>query len=184
MYPEPAKEVFEFSGLDKVMEGQFRPGHFNGVAVVVKRLFDIIQPDKAYFGMKDYQQLIIIKKVVEDARLPVQIIPVQTMRENDGLAMSSRNQLLDAKARMQAPMIYEALQKVKIMAGTSTIQGIKEYVEQLFQKNKDAKLEYFEIVDMFTLKPLKTWTGSKNVIACIAAYFGNIRLIDNMILFS
>jgi pantoate--beta-alanine ligase len=184
MYPNPVTEVFDFGDLDKVMEGKYRPGHFNGVAVVVKKLFEIIKPDRAYFGQKDYQQLAIIQKVVRDEKLPVEIIPCLTIREKDGLAMSSRNQLLDKAAREKAPMIYEALKEVKNKAGHNTVNEVKEYIRQLFRKTQIAELEYFEIVDMYTLKPLKTWEESRNIIACIAVYFGKIRLIDNMILFS
>jgi len=184
MYPEPVNEVFDFGNLDKVMEGMFRPGHFNGVAVVVKKLFEILKPDRAYFGLKDYQQLVIIHKVVNDFKLPVEIVPCSTVREEDGLAMSSRNQLLSKNDRLQAAMIYEALKMVKIQSGYSTINEIKKFIEQLFRKTKNTKLEYFEIVDMYTLKPLTTWAQSSNVIACIAVYVGNVRLIDNIILFS
>jgi pantoate--beta-alanine ligase len=184
MYPEPVNEVFNFEGLDNVMEGKFRPGHFNGVAIVVKKLFEIIKPDRAYFGLKDYQQLVIINKIVKDFKLPIEIVPCSTMREEDGLAMSSRNQLLSKADRKQAPMVYEALKMVKVQSGYSTISEIKIYIENLFRKMKNTKLEYFEIVDMYSLKPLKTWSQSKNVIACIAVYFGNVRLIDNIILFS
>jgi pantoate--beta-alanine ligase len=184
MYPEPVNVVFDFGNLDKVMEGMFRPGHFNGVAVVVKKLFEILKPDRAYFGLKDYQQLVIIHKVVNDFKLPVEIVPCSTVREEDGLAMSSRNQLLSKTDRLQAAMIYEALKMVKIQSGYSTINEIKYFIEQLFRKTKNTKLEYFEIVDMFTLKPLTTWAQSSNVIACIAVYVGNVRLIDNIILFS
>lgn len=184
MYPEPVNEVFDFGNLDKVMEGLFRPGHFNGVAVVVKKLFEILKPDRAYFGLKDYQQLVIIHKVVSDFKLSVEIVPCSTVREEDGLAMSSRNQLLSKTERMQAAMIYEALKMVKIQSGYLTINEIKRFIENLFLKTKTTKLEYFEIVDMYTLKPLTTWAQSSNVIACIAVYVGNVRLIDNIILFS
>ena len=184
MYPEPVNVVFDFGNLDKVMEGMFRPGHFNGVAVVVKKLFEILKPDRAYFGLKDYQQLVIIHKVVNDFKLPIEIVPCSTVREEDGLAMSSRNQLLSKTDRLQAAMIYEALKMVKIQSGYSTINEIKRFIEQLFRKTKNTKLEYFDIVDMYTLKPLTTWSQSSNVIACIAVYVGNVRLIDNIILFS
>jgi len=184
MYPEPVNEVFDFGNLDNVMEGLFRPGHFNGVAVVVKKLFEILKPDRAYFGLKDYQQLVIIHKVVSDFKLSVEIVPCSTVREEDGLAMSSRNQLLSKTERMQATMIYEALKMVKIQSGYLTINEIKRLIENLFLKTKTTKLEYFEIVDMYTLKPLTTWAQSSNVIACIAVYVGNVRLIDNIILFS
>ncbi len=184
MYPVPSTETFDFGGLDKVMEGKFRPGHFNGVATVVKKLFEIIGPYYAYFGLKDYQQIVIINKMVNDFHLPVEIIPCSTVREKDGLAMSSRNQLLDKSMRRKAPMIYEALKIVKIQSGYSTVNELKDYIDHRFNKIRNVRLEYFEIVDMKTLQPLKAWVESRNIIACIAVYFGNIRLIDNMILFS
>jgi len=184
IYPQPATELFNFNGLDDVLEGKFRPGHFNGVAIVVKRLFEIIKPDKAYFGLKDYQQLLIIHKITKDHNLPVDIIPCPTQREEDGLAMSSRNQRLSKQERKQATLLYEVLKMVKIQSGFSTISEIKEHVERIFNKTKEVRLEYFEIVDMYSLEPIKAWAQSKNVIACIAAWVGNVRLIDNIILFS
>lgn len=184
VFPDPVKETFDFGNLDKVMEGKFRPGHFNGVAVVVKRLFEIIKPTKAYFGLKDYQQLVIIHRMTKDFKLPVEIVPCPTLREENGLAMSSRNERLSHSERKQASIIYETLKMVKIRSGFSTIRETHSYVEQQFKKNKNIRLEYFEIVDMYTLKPLQTWTGSNTSIACIAVWLGQVRLIDNMILFS
>ncbi|OQX73080.1 MAG: pantoate--beta-alanine ligase [Bacteroidetes bacterium 4484_249] len=183
MYPEPATEVFDFGGLDKVMEGEFRPGHFNGVATVVKRLFEIVEPERAYFGLKDYQQLVIIHKITKDYNLPVEIVPCSTVREDDGLAMSSRNRLLSVPERHQAADIYETLKMVKVQSGYTPISELKEHVEKFFRKNKFFKFEYFEIVDMYSLKPLRNWAESKNAVACIAVYIGNVRLIDNIILF-
>jgi pantoate--beta-alanine ligase len=182
--PKSKAETFDFGGLDKVLEGKFRPGHFNGVATIVKLLFEIIEPQRAYFGMKDYQQVLIIHKMTKDLGLPVEIIPCPTVREEDGLAMSSRNQLLSKSERKQAATIFKVLKMIKIHSGFSTINEIKEYVESQFRKSKVTKLEYFEIVDMYTLKPLKAWAESTNVIACTAVYVGNVRLIDNIILFS
>ncbi len=185
IYPEGKKEEnFDFGDLDKVMEGAFRPGHFNGVATVVKRLFEIVEPTRAYFGLKDYQQLLIIHKMTKLLELPVEIIPCPIVREEDGLAMSSRNELLGEMERKQATLLYETLKSVKIKSGYEIIAEAKKFVEQQFKKNKYVKLEYFEIVDMYTLKPLRTWASSNNVIACIAAWIGNVRLIDNMIIFS
>lgn len=182
--PKTKNESFDFGGLDKVMEGKFRPGHFNGVATIVKVLFEIIEPQRAYFGMKDYQQVVIIHKMTKDSNLPVEIIPCPTVREEDGLAMSSRNQRLSKSERKQAATIFKVLKMIKIHSGFSTINEIKEYVESQFRKSKNAKLEYFEIVDMYSLKPLKAWAESNNVIACTAVYIGDVRLIDNIILFS
>jgi pantoate--beta-alanine ligase len=184
VFPEPVSETFDFGNLDKVMEGKFRPGHFNGVAIVVRRLFEIVKPTRAYFGLKDYQQLLIIHKMTRDAGLPVEIVPCPIIREENGLAMSSRNQRLSHSERKQAGLIYDTLQMVKIRSGFSTIRETIFYVEQQFKRKRNLKLEYFEIVDMYTLKPLQTWSESNTVIACIAVWVGKVRLIDNMILFS
>ena len=184
MYPVPSTEVFDFGMLDKVMEGEFRPGHFNGVATVVKRLFEIVRPTRAYFGLKDYQQLLIVHKMTRDVGLPVEIIPCEIVREKSGLAMSSRNQLLSESDKKQALLLYHTLKYVKVRAGFATISEIKQYVEKQFHRQKNVKLEYFDIVDMYTLKSLKSWAESTHAIACIAAYVGKVRLIDNIILFS
>lgn len=184
IYPEPSSEQFDFGNLDKVLEGEFRPGHFNGVAVVVKKLFEIIEPIRAYFGLKDYQQLLIIHQLTKDNNIPVEIVPCLTIREEDGLAMSSRNKLLSASERNLSPIIYSTLKSLKIQSGYTPIREIKESIEDEFKRSKQMKLEYFEIVDMYSLKPLKNWSESKNVIALIAVYLGNVRLIDNIILFS
>ncbi|MCB0804650.1 MAG: pantoate--beta-alanine ligase [Bacteroidales bacterium] len=184
IYPDDKSENFDFGLLENVMEGTFRPGHFNGVATVVKRLFEIVDPDNAYFGLKDYQQLLIVYKMTKDLKLPVEIIPCPIVREKNGLAMSSRNERLSAEEREQATLLYETLKMVKIRSGYASVGEISSFVEQQFRRNKFVKLEYFEIVDMYTLQPLKTWASSNNVIACIAAWVGPVRLIDNMIIFS
>ena len=184
MYPSPPNETFDFGELDKVMEGAFRPGHFNGVATVVKRLFEIVRPGRAYFGLKDYQQLVIIHKMTTDLGLPVEIVPCSIVREKDGLAMSSRNQLLSEAEKKQALLLHKTLKFVKVRAGFATISEIKEYVDKQFRKQKNIKLEYFEIVDMYSLKTLRSWAESNHAIACIAAWVGKVRLIDNIILFS
>ncbi len=184
MYPEPVKETFDFGDLDKVMEGVHRPGHFNGVAIVVKRLFEIVEPTRAYFGLKDYQQLLIVHRLTKDYNIPVEIVPCPIVREENGLAMSSRNDRLTNAERKQAALIHQTLKMVKIKSGFATIKEVKEYVDQQFRKPNNMKLEYFEIVDMYTLQPLQTWAQSNTVIACIAMWIGNVRLIDNIILFS
>jgi len=184
MYPEPDNTKFDFGDLDKVMEGKFRPGHFNGVAVVVKKLFEIIEPKRAYFGLKDYQQLVIIHKLTKDYNLSVEIVPCAIIREENGLAMSSRNELLSESEKKQASLIYSTLKRVKIQSGFATISELKESAFSQFKKSKTMKLEYFEIVDLYSLKPLRTWAESNNIIACIAVYVGKVRLIDNIILFS
>lgn len=184
MYPEPVNEQYDFGNLDKVMEGLHRPGHFNGVAIVVKRLFEIVKPTRAYFGMKDYQQMVIIHHMVKTSNLPVEIVPCSIIREDNGLAMSSRNRLLSETEKMQASILYDALKLVKTRSGYDSISEIKREIEYQFKKNKYISLEYFEIVDMYTLKPLKIWAESRYAIACIAANVGKVRLIDNYIIFS
>ncbi|MEZ5084023.1 MAG: pantoate--beta-alanine ligase [Bacteroidales bacterium] len=183
MYPQPATEKFDFGDLDKVMEGLHRPGHFNGVATVVKKLFEIVKPTRAYFGMKDYQQLVIIHHMVKTFKLPVEIVPCPIIRENNGLAMSSRNRLLSETEKMQASILYDTLKMVKTRSGYDTIKEIKLEIEYQYKKNKYVLLEYFEIVDMYTLKSLTVWAESRHIIACIAANVGKVRLIDNFIIF-
>ncbi len=184
IYPETNEIIFDFGNLDKVMEGEFRPGHFQGVAKVVKMLFEIIEPQKAFFGMKDYQQMVIIHRLTKDYNLAVEIIPCPTQREDNQLAMSSRNERLSEQERQEAAIIYQTLKMSKIQAGYMPIPELKETVERHINKNKLLKLEYFEIVDMYSLKTLNAWGASNNVIACIAVNVGDVRLIDNMILFS
>ncbi|GAB4316559.1 MAG: pantoate--beta-alanine ligase [Bacteroidales bacterium] len=184
IYPEEPEGEFDFGGLDEILEGKYRPGHFRGVALVVKRLFELVRPHRAYFGLKDYQQVLIIHKMTRDLNLPVEIIPCPIVREENGLAMSSRNERLTPEQRKQASIIYDTLKTVKIRSGFSTIKEIKYWVERRFARQKGMKLEYFEICDLYTLQPMKSWAQSNNVIACIAVWVGDVRLIDNMILFS
>jgi pantoate--beta-alanine ligase len=184
IYPTEDETVFEFGNLDKVMEGKFRPGHFQGVAKVVKRLFEIVEPQKAFFGMKDYQQMVIIHKLTKDHNLPVEIVPCPIVREENQLAMSSRNERLTEQQRKEASLIYKTLKMVKIQSGFMPILELKDTVERKINKNKLMQLEYFEIVDMYSLKILNAWAESNNIIACIAVNVGDVRLIDNMILFS
>lgn len=184
IYPETPKEKFDFGELEKVMEGMFRPGHFNGVATVVKRLFEIVKPTRAYFGLKDFQQVVIVHTMTKKYKLPVEIVPCRIVREKNGLAMSSRNQLLSPQEKKQAEILFSTLKNTKAKSGFATIQEIKNDVKKRFEKTPNVRLEYFEIVDMYSLKSLQTWSDSKNVIACIAAYVGKVRLIDNMIIFS
>jgi len=186
IYPEdePDEHQFDFEGLDEVMEGKSRPGHFQGVATVVKRLFQIVNPTRAYFGLKDYQQMVIIHHMIQKLKLSVEIIPCPIVREESGLAMSSRNELLSDIELKQAALIRSTMKVVKIRSGFATITETKKFVTKQFAKNKYLELEYFEIVDMYSLKPLSTWAQSNNVIACIAVWAGKVRLIDNIILFS
>ncbi len=180
MYPVPDTTVFDFGNLDKVMEGKFRPGHFNGVAIVVKKLFEIIRPHQAFFGEKDYQQLAIIRSMVTRLHLPVRIIPCKTVREPDGLAMSSRNMRLSPEERAIAPVIYQILNQAKKLKKKLTVQQVTDWARAEFLKYPAFTLEYFEIVDADTLQPVKSWDSSDRTIACTAAYLGKVRLIDNI----
>ena len=179
MYPEPESITIDFGALDKVMEGAFRPGHFKGVAIVVKKLFEIIQPDKAFFGEKDYQQLQIIKELVRQFEIPVEIIGCPIVREKDGLAMSSRNTLLLPDMRKLAPEIYKSLLNAAEKNRSLSPILLKEWVINEINK-KGLKVEYFEISDARTLLPLSDWQDAQEIIGCIAVHAGNVRLIDNI----
>jgi pantoate--beta-alanine ligase len=181
MYPEPETKVYDFGMLDKVMEGKFRAGHFNGVAIVVKKLFEIIKPDKAYFGEKDFQQLAVIKALVKLENMPIEIVPCPTIRETDGLAMSSRNSRLNANQRKVAPLIYRTLVNAAEKSYSFSPAEIKKWVEQTIGEQPEMKLEYFEISDPDTLLPVTEIIPDKPVVACIAVYVGPIRLIDNIV---
>jgi len=180
VYPVPDTRKFDFGNLETVMEGQFRPGHFNGVAQVVSRLFDIVKPDKAYFGLKDFQQLAIIKELVRQLNYPVKIISCEIIREPDGLAMSSRNMLLQPEYRKAAPIIYRTLLIAKELKRSKSVEEIKELVKIEIETNKLLKVEYFEIVDETRLLPVVSWNQQTLKIGCIAVVAGNIRLIDNI----
>lgn len=179
MYPEKDTRIFDFGGLDKVMEGVYRPGHFNGVAQIVSKLFYIIKPHNAYFGKKDFQQLAIIKYITKKLNLPVNIVPCETIRESDGLAMSSRNVLLNKEERKDAILLSKALFFVKDNATKYSIEELKQKVNEKLSVSALIKPEYFEIVDADTLLPVKKIVPGKTV-ACIAAFVGNVRLLDNI----
>ena len=180
IYPEGLKSKhYDFDGLDNEMEGKYRPGHFDGVGTVVEELLRQVQPHNAYFGEKDYQQLAIIKKMVEKTKLPVKINGVPTLRENSGLAMSSRNLRLTEKQRKEATIIYETLLKVKEWFKVLSVKEIKERVEKIFQ-DSNFELEYFIIADEKTLKETDFFYKDKSYRAFIVAYAGDVRLIDNM----
>ncbi|MFH0867606.1 MAG: pantoate--beta-alanine ligase [Bacteroidota bacterium] len=180
IYPEPVKEKFDLGGLDKIMEGRFRPGHFNGVAFIVKKLFNLIKPDRAYFGEKDFQQLAIIKYMVKKLAMPIKIITCPTIRENDGLAMSSRNKRLSAEERMKAPLIYETLLEAKEKIKKQSVAEVKKWVEMQINSCDLIMMEYFEVADSETLTLADAIDKNKHYNACIAVYVGNIRLIDNI----
>jgi pantoate--beta-alanine ligase len=162
------------------MEGKFRAGHFNGVGTIVERLFKVVNPHKAYFGEKDFQQIQIIHKMVEKRNLPVQIISCPIHREKDGLAMSSRNTRLTTAQRSAAPFIYETLKKAKTLFGTKNAAEIVKWVENEFKNRPILRLEYFEIADEDTLLPVETKKPSKKYRAFIAVFAGKVRLIDNI----
>ena len=184
MYPEPDTRVFDFGTMGMIMEGIYRPGHFNGVAQIVTRLFDIVEPGRAYFGQKDFQQLAIIRKLVSNLNYTIDIVACPIIREADGLAMSSRNMLLSEKERKSAPLIYQTLKQVRKQFMARSVTELEEFVIQNFNKSVDLKLEYFQIVDNETLQPVNTIRPDIPVTACIAVYAGKIRLIDNIELIS
>ena len=173
---------FSYDGLEHEMEGKFRTGHFDGVGTIVKRLFEIVRPEKAYFGEKDFQQLMIIKKLVEKHQIPVQVIGCKIHRANDGLAMSSRNTRLKPEYRKAAPFIYKTLKTAKEKFGTKSANTVTEWVENQFAKHDVLDLEYFIIADVETLKTVKRKSNNKTYRAFIAVYADDIRLIDNIAL--
>ena len=180
MYPDGLNsKKYDFDGLENEMEGKYRPGHFDGVGTIVEELFRQVQPHNAYFGEKDYQQLAIIKKMVEKTKLPVKIHGVPTLREEDGLAMSSRNVRLTETQRKEATIIYETLEKVKEWFKVISLEEIKQKVTDIF-RNSNFELEYFVIADEKTLKETDYFYKDKNYRAFIVAYAGDVRLIDNM----
>lgn len=182
MYPEPDNRVFDFDGLDKVMEGKHRPNHFNGVAQIVSRLFEIVMPDRAYFGMKDYQQYVIIKHLMRKY-LPesdTEIISCPIVREADGLAMSSRNLHLSKEQRQAAPIIYNTLFEAIKSKNKATVQEVKQQVIDKINSHHLFRVEYFDIVDATTLQPVSKWNQTDNIVGCIAVFAGKIRLIDNI----
>lgn len=175
-------QAFTFEGLEHEMEGAFRDGHFNGVGTIVKRLLEIVKPNYAYFGEKDFQQLQIIKKLVELNHIPVKIVGCKIHRAEDGLAMSSRNTRLTEAHRTAAPFIYKTLKSAKVKFGTKSAQNVTEWVKKQFKKQELLELEYFIIADVKTLKPVKRKSRKKRYRAFIAVYAGDIRLIDNIAL--
>jgi len=186
MYPDGTPEFPElnFGPLGQVMEGSFRPGHFKGVAIVVDRLFSIVNPDRAYFGKKDYQQLAIVQFMVKQLNHKVTIIPCETVREDDGLAMSSRNIRLTRAERDLAPEIYRILKGVKERAGLMDIPHLKNWAMEQFSLNPAFQVEYFEIGDCHSLQPADQKSVTKQGVAFVAVYLGGVRLIDNIELFS
>lgn len=180
VYPEPDTRQFDFGPLGAVMEGAHRPGHFNGVAQVVSRLFEFVDPDKAYFGEKDFQQLAIIRRMKQDLGLRVEIVGCPIVRQPNGLAISSRNTLLDDEALRNAPQIHAILVLSTTEVGRLTPDQVIADVTEQINATPTLRLEYFSIVDGRTLQPIRAWSDTDYVVGCITVYAGEIRLIDNI----
>mgnify|MGYP002766177921 FL=1 len=177
VYAEEPTEKYNFGALEQVLEGPQRPGHFNGVATIVHKLFKWARPDRAYFGEKDYQQIAIVKDLVRQFSIPVQIVECPIYRDADGLATSSRNRRLSAKARKIAPKIHEILLKSATLAKDMSYSQIKSYVEGEFAMRNDFELEYFEVVDAKTLQPIRR-PSENGAVGCVAVWLDGVRLID------
>jgi pantoate--beta-alanine ligase len=184
MYPDKPLIKFDFGPLDDVMEGYYRPGHFSGVALVVAKLLNIVQPDRAYFGQKDWQQVTIISRLVEELQIPSEIRIVPTTREPDGLAMSSRNLRLKPTERPQATIFYEVLTYAKnaILKEKLPFPAVVERAREMFNRDPRLRLEYLEMVESKNLNPINNVEDAERPILCIAGYVGEVRLIDNMFL--
>jgi len=173
---------YNFGYIEEVMEGAFRPGHFKGVAYIVEKLFGIVKPDKAFFGEKDYQQLTIIKELVKQTKMPVEIISCPTIRESDGLAMSSRNVLLSSTERQTAKLISQTLFEAKQKVNEMEVASLRTWAINKFQQNPEINLQYFDIVNGDDLQPVNSWNDNNKVVGCIAATVGTTHLIDNLLL--
>ena len=180
IYPEPDTRVFHVGAVAEVMEGKYRPGHFNGVMQVVSRLFDLVQPDCAYFGEKDFQQIAVLRAMAREIKSPVEIIACPIIREEDGLARSSRNTLLSEEGRAQAPNIYRILSESRTWSKELSPKAVIERATQLLDAIPTLRVEYFEIVDADTLQPITRWEDSPKPHGCITVYCGEVRLIDNI----
>ncbi len=179
---ETIAQEFEYDGLENQMEGVNRPGHFNGVGTIVKKLFEIVWPTRAYFGEKDFQQLQIIRKMVQKFRLPVQIVGCPIFRQEDGLARSSRNELLSVEAKQEATLIYKILKQAREMFPKSSLENVREFVTEEFKKHPNFALEYFEIADEETLVHAIEKKAGKKYRGFVVAHIDNVRLIDNILL--
>lgn len=180
IYPEPDMRHFSFPPLDTVMEGAYRPGHFNGVCQIVSKLFDLVKPDRAYFGEKDFQQLAIIREMVRQLKFPLQIVGCPIVREADGLALSSRNTRLSAEQRQQALKISQTLFASVDYAATHTVAQTQQFVEDAIAAAPGLRLEYFELVDGNTLQKITDWADTDYAVGCITVFCGEVRLIDNI----
>ena len=180
VYPEPDTRRFSYAPLDTVMEGKYRPGHFNGVCQVVSKLFDMVKPDRAYFGEKDFQQLAIIREMVRQMNFPLQIVGCPIVREADGLALSSRNNRLTPEQRTEALQISQTLFASVEYAKSHTVAETKQFVEDRIAAAPGLRLEYFSLVDGNTLQDVSAWDDSTYIVGCITVFCGEVRLIDNI----
>lgn len=182
IYPEPDTRTFSYPPVDTVMEGAFRPGHFNGVCQIVSKLFDMVQPHRAYFGEKDFQQIAVIRAMVKDLKFDIEIVPCPVVREESGLAMSSRNTLLTEEERTLAANISRVLFQSRNFAAGHTLEETKKYVTDALNSIVGLEVQYFSIVDGDTLQDLRNWDDSAFVVGCITVYCGAtpIRLIDHI----
>lgn len=184
MYPQPDTRVFDLGPVAEVMEGPMRPGHFNGVAQVVSKLFDFVRPDRAYFGEKDFQQIAVIRRMVELEGFDIEIVACPIKRHDDGLAMSSRNVRLTPEQRQLAPAIYKALRLGKEFAQSGhNVADTKALVIDTVNAVPGMQVEYFEIVNSLTMQPISDWADAQHAAGCITVYCGDVRLIDNIIFF-
>ena len=183
MYPEKVEDHYDFGDLERVMEGACRPGHFNGVAIVVRKLFEIVNPDKAYFGEKDFQQLAIIKKMVGNLNMGLEIVPCQIIRENDGLAMSSRNVRLNETERAIAPKIFATLNDAVSKQNSMSPAEMREYALAKYAEIKEFDVEYVEITDEINLQSINNWNECEHPRIFVALQLGPVRLIDNVRIF-
>ncbi len=182
MYPVPDTRIFDFGQLDKVLDGAHRPGHFNGVGQVVSKLFDIIKPDKAFFGLKDYQQVLVIKNLVKQLKMNVEIVPCPILREPDGLAMSSRNMLLSPEERKAASLIPKVMQMAKYGVGKKPLPVLKNELLEELKKEPLLKPDYIEFCDADTLENVSQARPGQKIICLVAIFSGKIRLIDNVLI--
>lgn len=180
IYPEPDTREFDFGFIGQTMEGSHRPGHFNGVAQVVSKLFEIVRPHGACFGEKDFQQIAIIQSMVRQLSLPVEIVRCPIFREPSGLALSSRNQRLSQEALLFAPRIAQILQESRSLKSTHSPQEVQAWVLEQLTNTEHLKPEYYEIVEAETLQPITSWTEAQDAVGCVTCYCDDVRLIDNI----
>lgn len=180
IYPEPDTRVFDLGPVAEVMEGAMRPGHFNGVAQIVSKLFAMVQPTRAYFGEKDYQQIAVIRRMVELEGFDLEIVACPIMRHDDGLAMSSRNVRLTPEQRAIAPAIHRTLVESLELKPSRTVEEVKRFVTETIDALPQMRTEYYEIVNADTMQPITDWDQAKTAVGCVTVYCGDVRLIDNI----